>query len=209
MYLKRFVELFIAYGVSFLIAIWVIGYPFNFYHLGLIILGVIVGYIILVIPLTLLTIKKMATRENASGVNKNKSKFSKVLNELPAFIYLATKNNDGTISNSIITYSQSSKQENIFYVVTSANSERVNNINYNSQVAIASLFNNKTGLRFSSNQATAESITNQDQIESLTNKVPQIKELDENLTDKAIIVITIKSVVIESFRERPENITFK
>ncbi|AEN99146.1 pyridoxamine 5'-phosphate oxidase family protein [Lactobacillus sanfranciscensis] len=154
MYLKRFIELFIAYAISFLLAILVIGYPFNFQHLTSIILGIIVGYLVLIVPLTLLTIKKLTTRKNASGVNSNESKFSKVLNSLPAFIYLATKNTDGIISNSIITYAQSSEKENVFYVVTSATTERAKNISKNSQVAIASLFDQKTGLRFSSNQAT-------------------------------------------------------
>lgn len=208
MYLKRFVELFIAYAISFSIAIVTIGYPLNFSHLGLIILGVIIGYLILVIPLTLLTIKKLMTRKKASGVNLNESKFSKVLNSLPAFIYLATNNSAGIISNSIITYAQSSKKENVFYVVTPATTERATNIAKNPQVAIASLFDQKTGLRFSSNQATAKSVTDSEQVKKLANEIPQIKQLDENLHDKAIIIITINSAIIESFRDRPEIINF-
>lgn len=208
MYLKRFVELLIAYAISFLIAIIAIGYPLNFSHLGLIILGIIIGYLILVIPLTFLTIKKLTTRKKASGVNGNESKFSMVLNSLPGFIYLATKNSAGIISNSIITYAQSSEQENIFYVVTPATTERAMNIAKNPQVAIASLFDQKTGLRFSSNQATAKAITNPDQVAKLATEIPQIKQLDENLHGKAIIIITIKSAIIESFRDRPEAINF-
>lgn len=208
MYLKRFIELFIAYAISFLLAILVIGYPFNFQHLTSIILGIIVGYLVLIVPLTFLTIKKLTTRKNASGVNSNENKFSKVLNSLPAFIYLATKNTDGIISNSIITYAQSSEKENVFYVVTSATTERAKNISKNSQVAIASLFDQKTGLRFSSNQATAKSVTDSEQVEKLANDIPQIKQLDENLHDKAIIMITINSAIIESFRNRPEIINF-
>ncbi|WP_395318469.1 pyridoxamine 5'-phosphate oxidase family protein [Fructilactobacillus frigidiflavus] len=208
MYLKRFIELFIAYAISFLLAILAIGYPFNFAHLALISSGVIVGYLVLVIPLTLLTIKKMTTRKKASGVNQHESKFANVLNSLPAFMYLATKNKDGIISNSIITYAQSSKQENVFYVVTPATTERAKNIQQNHQVAIASLFEQKTGLRFSSNQATAKAITESEKIEKLASEIPQIKQLDENLKDKAVIIITLNSAIIESFRDRPEIIKF-
>ncbi|POH21737.1 hypothetical protein [Fructilactobacillus sanfranciscensis] len=73
MYLKRFIELFIAYAISFLLAILVIGYPFNFQHLTSIILGIIVGYLVLIVPLTLLTIKKLTTRKNAVLICMNAS----------------------------------------------------------------------------------------------------------------------------------------
>ncbi|WP_429970898.1 pyridoxamine 5'-phosphate oxidase family protein [Fructilactobacillus sp. Tb1] len=208
MYLKRFIELFIAYAISFLLAILAIGYPFNFAHLGSIIAGVVVGYLVLVIPLTLLTIKKMTTREKASGVTNKQSKFSKVLSKLPAYLYLATKDNDGVISNSIITYSQSSDKENVFYVVTDAKTSRVNNIKENNQVGIASLFDEKTGLRFSSNQAFATVTTDFDELQKIAGNVSQIKQLDENFHGKAVITITLDSAIIESFRTQPEVITF-
>ncbi|NDR75758.1 hypothetical protein EQU06_04380 [Lactobacillus sanfranciscensis] len=54
----------------------------------------------------------------------------------------------------------------------------------------------------------AKSVTDSEQVEKLANDIPQIKQLDENLHDKAIIMITINSAIIESFRDRPEIINF-
>ncbi|USS87436.1 hypothetical protein M3M39_04770 [Fructilactobacillus hinvesii] len=119
MYLKRFVELFIVYVISFVLGSLIYGWNFFSSYWFLILVGGIIGYIILVIPLTIMTIRKMTKRETASGENQpGQSRFSNVLSELPGYFYLASSDDAGKISNSIVTYTQSEKHENVFYVVT-------------------------------------------------------------------------------------------
>ncbi|WP_413627320.1 hypothetical protein R4B61_05770 [Fructilactobacillus vespulae] len=97
MYLKRFIELLVVYSFSFSLAIILTGIKTSLLRLFI---GILIGYLVLVIPLTFLTIKKMKKRNAVSGSNlKNKNRFQTVLDALPAFLYLATQDGNKVISN--------------------------------------------------------------------------------------------------------------
>ncbi|WP_413627321.1 hypothetical protein R4B61_05775 [Fructilactobacillus vespulae] len=78
----------------------------------------------------------------------------------------------------------------------------------NNQVAIASLYDDKTGLRFSSNDITAFATTNVKEVNQLVVNNPQIKNLSENIENQTIITLRLNTVLIESFRTAPEVIDF-
>ncbi|USS86647.1 pyridoxamine 5'-phosphate oxidase family protein [Fructilactobacillus cliffordii] len=209
MYLKRFVELFIVYVISFALGSLIYGWNFFTNYWFLILIGGIIGYIILIIPLTIMTIRKMTKRETASGENQPaQSRFSNVLAELPGNLYLATSDSDGNVSNSIVTYTQSEKQENVLYVVTDPKTKRAQNAVNHPQVAIASLYDPKLGTRFSSNQATVRVIQGKQAITELVNSTTALQGFDDNITNQAVLEITLTSAVIESFRDAPEVVKF-
>ncbi|USS85345.1 pyridoxamine 5'-phosphate oxidase family protein [Fructilactobacillus myrtifloralis] len=205
MYLKRFVELFIVYLISFVVGSFVYGIAFVTTNGLLILAGGLIGYCVLVIPLTIMTIRKMTKRATASGEHQPaQSRFNQVLAALPSYFYLATSDQTDQVSNSIVTFAQSEHHENVFYVATDPRTKRVQNILVHEQVAIASLADSELGLRFSSNHARARVIKGKPAITKLLKTNPTLTGLSANLSNQAILEITLTSVLIESFRDAPE-----
>ena len=85
------------------------------------ILVTIVGYIILIIPLTTLTILKQRKKFSGQTDNDRDDIFNKTLSKLENVFVLATKASDGKLTASIVTFKQSTVNENVFYIVTSSN----------------------------------------------------------------------------------------
>ncbi|USS87435.1 hypothetical protein M3M39_04765 [Fructilactobacillus hinvesii] len=75
-------------------------------------------------------------------------------------------------------------------------------------MAIASLYDPKLGIRFSSNHATAKVITGKQAVTELVNQTTALQGFDDNIINQAVLEITLTSAVIESFRDAPEVINF-
>lgn len=169
----------------------------------------IVGYVILTIPLTILTVIKSRRKFSGSQVtHRSDSRFSTVVASLPNLLVLTTKNAAGQLATSVITFKPSHSQENVLYMVSDKQTTRVHNLQDDSAVAVATWFDAKTGLRFSSNQLTAEVLA-ADEVSDELSRHPEILDLAENAKDQAVMKLTLQSVLIESFRDKPEVITWQ
>lgn len=209
MYVKRFVELFVVYAISLVVAIAVFVGGFDLGKQWLTLsLALLAGYVVLVLPLTLLTLKKMTTREQASGAQTGSSRLNQTLSQVPPYLALATVTPSGQVMNSIVTYAQAADKENVLYVVTDPQSQRVANIVAHAQVAVTTWFVEKSGLRMSSCQAEATVTVGQEAIAALLKEAPVIKKLDPHWQNKAVITIKLTAALVESFKSQPEAINF-
>ncbi|KRN33407.1 pyridoxamine 5'-phosphate oxidase family protein [Weissella halotolerans] len=210
MYLKRFIELFVVYAISLMIALAVFVGGFDLVKQWVpLTLALIAGYLVLVVPLTALTLKKMTTRQKASGVQQATSELSQTLGQLPPYIALATVTPSGQVMNSIVTYAQDEQAENVFYVVTDPKTQRVVNIRAHRQVAVTTWFGDESGVRVSSCQAEATVTTGEEAIADLLQSAPVIKKLEPHWQDKAVLTIRLTSALVESFKTQAKAINFK
>ncbi|MFT9031280.1 MAG: pyridoxamine 5'-phosphate oxidase family protein [Leuconostoc pseudomesenteroides] len=168
----------------------------------------LVGYIILVIPLTILTLLKQRKKfSHDSGIGKSNNVFQNSLNVLDNIIILSTISSDNVSNSSIITFKQSNSDENVFYCVTKKDSTRVKNIRFNNKVSIATWFDKQTGSRMSSNSVVAEIIENK-AINDEVMQHPEIKKLSDDFSNNVIIKLKINSALVESFQSSPVVVDF-
>ncbi|GAK31382.1 hypothetical protein WOSG25_090800 [Weissella oryzae SG25] len=201
MYVKRFLQLFVVFFIAILLSeLVVFGLGIKTLFWTIIVVSVL-GYILLVIPLVVMTIRK-AKEKNANDASNNQ--FGLVLAKLPNKITLAYVNNT-KVYNSIVTFKQSKTAENVLYVVTPKDTSRAEKIATGDTVAISSWFVEATGLRFSSNNVVVDKLTDE-QLKAELVAQPEIKSLNENAENMLVIKLTLKSVLIESFRDNPKTI---
>lgn len=167
----------------------------------------VVGYIILVIPLTILTVLKQRKKFSKDGNSKSNSEFNNALSKLDNIIVLSTVSENNRVTSSVITFKQSRTEDNIFYIMTDSKTNRVRNIIQNKAAAITTWFDGKTGIRISSNNIKPEIIEGNEMLTEMAIH-PEIKELSEDLKNNVIIKLTIHSAVIESFQSSPLVVTF-
>ncbi|WEA53765.1 pyridoxamine 5'-phosphate oxidase family protein [Weissella paramesenteroides] len=207
MYPKRFIQLFIIFFVTIFISLAIVDlfHVREFWLQG--ILVTIVGYIILIIPLTALTILKQRKKFSGQTDNDRDDIFNKTLSKLENVFVLATKASDGKLTASIVTFKQSTVNENVFYIVTSSNSERTANIAQNGVAALTTWYDKQTGARLSSKNVSAAVVAD-DQVATMLQEHPEIKALGEDFSNHVIIQLTCQSVLIESFRDQPVAVSF-
>ncbi|KRL00503.1 pyridoxamine 5'-phosphate oxidase family protein [Liquorilactobacillus capillatus] len=207
MYVKRFVQLFLIFLLTiFMSMLFISLFGIRGYFMQSVVLT-LVGYIILVIPLTILTILKQRKKFNVEGTNENNSEFKNVLSKLDNIIILSTLSSNNVISSSIITFKQSRAKENVFYIMSDSKANRVRNIEQNGTASLATWFDEKKGIRISSNKINAEIVEDAKKSAEIAAH-PEIKELSDDLKNNTLIRLTIKSVLIESFQTKPLVITF-
>ncbi|MFT8584992.1 pyridoxamine 5'-phosphate oxidase family protein, partial [Liquorilactobacillus hordei] len=202
MYAKRFIQLFLIFLLTIFIAMLVVSYlDIKGYFVQSLALSV-VGYIILVIPLTILTVLKQRKKFSKDGNSKSNSEFNNALSKLDNIIVLSTVSENNRVTSSVITFKQSRTEDNIFYIMTDSKTNRVRNIIQNKAAAITTWFDGKTGIRISSNNIKPEIIEGNEMLTEMAIH-PEIKELSEDLKNNVIIKLTIHSALIESFQSSP------
>ncbi|MFT8950437.1 MAG: pyridoxamine 5'-phosphate oxidase family protein [Liquorilactobacillus hordei] len=207
MYAKRFIQLFLIFLLTIFIAMLVVSYlDIKGYFVQSLALSV-VGYIILVIPLTILTVLKQRKKFSKDGNSKSNSEFNNALSKLDNIIVLSTVSENNRVTSSVITFKQSRTEDNIFYIMTDSKTNRVRNIIQNKAAAITTWFDGKTGIRISSNNIKPEIIEGTEMLTEMAIH-PEIKELSEDLKNNVIIKLTIHSALIESFQSSPLVVTF-
>lgn len=207
MYAKRFIQLFLIFLLTIFIAMLVVSYlDIKGYFVQSLALSV-VGYIILVIPLTILTVLKQRKKFSKDGNSKSNSEFNNALSKLDNIIVLSTVSENNRVTSSVITFKQSRTEDNIFYIMTDSKTNRVRNIMQNKAAAITTWFDGKTGIRISSNNIKPEIIEGNEMLTEMAIH-PEIKELSEDLKNNVIIKLTIHSALIESFQSSPLVVTF-
>lgn len=167
----------------------------------------VLGYIILVIPLTILTVLKQRKKFSKDGNSKSNSEFNNALSKLDNIIVLSTVSENNRVTSSVITFKQSRTEDNIFYIMTDSKTNRVRNIIQNKAAAITTWFDGETGIRISSNNIKPEIIEGNEMLTEMAIH-PEIKELSEDLKNNVIIKLTIHSALIESFQSSPLVVTF-
>lgn len=208
MYAKRFIQLFIIFLITVFVAMYcvkVIGVEGYFYQ-SLIL--TVIGYIILIVPLTALTIMKQKKKFSLSTNTNKQHAFQSALEKLENIVIVSTLSNDGMMTSSILTFKQSKQQENVWYVVTDKKSKRVQNIHDTKKVSLTTWFDKETGIRISSNNIMPTVLEN-DALKDEIVKHGEIKELADNFNNKVIIRLDIQSVLVESFRTNPTVISFQ
>ena len=106
MYAKRFIQLFLIFLLTIFMAMSVVSYfGIKGYFAQSLALSV-VGYIILVIPLTILTILKQRKKFSKDGNSKGNSEFNNALSKLDNIIVLSTVSENNRVSSSMITFKQ-------------------------------------------------------------------------------------------------------
>lgn len=207
MYAKRFIQLFLIFLLTIFIAMLVVSYlDIKGYFVQSLALSV-VGYIILVIPLTILTVLKQRKKFSKDGNSKSNSEFNNALSKLDNIIVLSTVSENNRVTSSVITFKQSRTEDNIFYIMADSKTNRVRNIIQNKAAAITTWFDGKTGIRISSNNIKPEIIEGNEMLTEMAIH-PEIKELSEDLRNNVIIKLTIHSALIESFQSSPLVVTF-
>ncbi|ACA83130.1 MULTISPECIES: pyridoxamine 5'-phosphate oxidase family protein [Leuconostoc] len=208
MYTKRFVQLFVIFLVTMFIATFILqqlniqGYVYQALTLT------IVGYIILTIPLTILTILKQRKKFNNSTSNQSKDMLQKTLETLENVMVLSTVSESKALTTSVITFKQSRSESNVFYLVTAGDTQRVAQIRATGRAAFTTWYQAKTGQRISSNQVTATIIDDRE-LQHTLDKHPEIKELSDDFSHQVIIKLRVHTLIIESFRDQPRVMTFE
>ncbi|MFT8825618.1 MAG: pyridoxamine 5'-phosphate oxidase family protein [Liquorilactobacillus mali] len=202
MYAKRFIQLFLIFLLTIFISMFFVSYfGIRGYFAQSFVLS-LVGYIILVIPLTILTILKQHKKFNVEKSTENNSEFRNILNKLDNIIVLSTISQNETISSSIITFKQSKTEDNTLYIMTDSKTNRVRNIRQNGIASLTTWFDEKTGMRISSNNIDSEIIEGNEMLTEIAAH-PEIKDLSEDFNNNVVIKLTIHSALIESFQSNP------
>lgn len=207
MYAKRFIQLFVIFLATIFIAMLFVSY-FNIqgYFAQSLLLSVI-GYILLVIPLTVLTLIKQRKKFSTATPGQHDHALGGALQHLENIFVLSTVSSDNVVSSSVITFKQSHTDENVFYVVTGQDTTRVKNIMASHRASFTTWYDAKTGTRVSSNAVSATVISTE-AVNSELASHPEIKSLSDNFTKNVIIKLTVQSALIESFQSSPEVVDF-
>ncbi|MBS9334730.1 pyridoxamine 5'-phosphate oxidase family protein [Fructobacillus sp. M1-13] len=195
MYPKRFIQLFIIFFVTVTLSFLLLN-ALQIHNLFLqIALVTVVGYLILVLPLTVLTVLKQKKKFAKSG-NGQAGPLQEALSKLPNMVSLATKGADGAVANTLIAFKPSLQEENVWYLVSDPKTKKVQDIKENERVALTTWFGPAT-LRLHSNQVVANTFEGVKAVE-LIHENPEILELNENAGNLTVIQLRFSSIVMES-----------
>lgn len=208
MYFKRFAQLFIIFLIA--LAAFTVILETNFGNFWLrFFLGVLVAYIVLTLPLVLLTIAKANKKANAVGVASPKSEFSLILKDFPGYLALSVSSGQGKSSTTIMSFIQAQNAENQLYMVAEKTTTKVQNLKQNSVVSFTTWFDNlEKGGRLSSNRVTAE-ILEDVEAKAIVKIEPLILSLHENAGNMSIIRLNIHSALYENFKGQLTVINFE
>ncbi|MDR0298939.1 MAG: pyridoxamine 5'-phosphate oxidase family protein [Streptococcaceae bacterium] len=201
MYFKRFAQLFIIFLIA--LAVFAIIFLADFGNVWLrFFIGLVLSYIVLVLPLVILTLVKTRKKANIVGSQTETGELAKHLSNLPGFIALAVTGENGMTSTTIMSFTQSVINDNVFWMVAEKDTSKVGDLKKNSQVSFTSWFDSfENGARLSSNRVKAEVFDEPKENKNIIEAEPNILDVNENAVNLAIIKLTIQSVLYEDFKD--------
>ncbi|MCL2681471.1 MAG: pyridoxamine 5'-phosphate oxidase family protein [Streptococcaceae bacterium] len=201
MYFKRFLQLFVIYLIAVLVFLSLVASNFLQNKIVTVVVAIIISYIILTLPLVILTIVKAKKKENIVGSQSQSGELTQILKDLPGYIAFSYQNSQGQLSTTIMSFVQSTKEENVLYMVAEKETRKAKDLDGNTNVAFTTWFEKlDNGKRLSSNQATAQIFIGSDN-QSIIDEQPQVLDVHENALNMAIIKVTIQSALYESFKD--------
>lgn len=201
MYFKRFAQLFIIFVVALAIFSLVLEARFGNFWLRFI-LGVVIAYALLTLPLVILTITKARKKENIVGTQSAKGELAEKLKDLPGFIALAVTGTDGRTATTIMSFTQSVVADNVLWMVAGKDTTKVAALTENPSVSFTTWFDSfDKGSRLSSNRARVEVLTDVAANKKLTASEPNILDIHENAVNMAILKLSVDSVMYEDFKD--------
>ncbi|MEG2505434.1 MAG: pyridoxamine 5'-phosphate oxidase family protein [Carnobacterium sp.] len=208
MYLKRFIQLFVVFLISLAVFALILEMNFGNYWLRFV-LGLIIAYVFLTLPLVLLTIFKTNKKANVVGTNAVENELAYLLKDFPGYLALSVTDENSKSSTTIMSFIQAQKTENIFYMVADKKASKISDIKRNSQVSFTTWFDKlEKGGRLSSNRVHAEVLEDAEARE-IVKKESLIRSLHENAENMSIIALRIESVLYENFKGQTKVINFE
>lgn len=208
MYLKRFIQLFVVFLISLAVFALILEMNFGNYWLRFV-LGLIVAYVFLTLPLVLLTIIKSNKKANVVGTNAVENELAYLLKDFPGYLALSVTDENSKSSTTLMSFIQAQKTENIFYMVADKKASKISDIKRNSQVSFTTWFDKlEKGGRLSSNRVHAEVLEDAEARE-IVKKESLIRSLHENAENMSIIALRIESVLYENFKGQTKVINFE
>ena len=208
MYFKRFAQLFIIFLSAILIFSLILELHFGNFWLRFS-LGFIVAYVVLTLPLVVLTVAKANKKAKTVGTAGNKGELALLLENLPGYLALSVLDGEGKSATTIMSFVQSQQKENIFYMVSDKSVTKVKDLKENGTVSFTTWFDQlNDGSRLSSNRAVAEVIEG-DEAATLVTLEPAIASLHENAGNMSIIKLTVQSALYENFKDGFEILSFE
>ena len=208
MYLKRFIQLFVVFLISLAVFALILEMDFGNYWLRFV-LGLIVAYVFLTLPLVLLTIIKSNKKANVVGTNAVENELAYLLKDFPGYLALSVTDENSKSSTTLMSFIQAQKTENIFYMVADKKASKISDIKRNSQVSFTTWFDKlEKGGRLSSNRVHAEVLEDAEARE-IVKKESLIRSLHENAENMSIIALRIESVLYENFKGQTKVINFE
>lgn len=208
MYLKRFIQLFVVFLISLAVFALILEMNFGNYWLRFV-LGLIVAYVFLTLPLVLLTIIKSNKKANVVGTNAVENDLAYLLKDFPGYLALSVTDENSKSSTTLMSFIQAQKTENVFYMVADKKASKISDIKRNSQVSFTTWFDKlEKGGRLSSNRVHAEVLEDAEARE-IVKKESLIRSLHENAENMSIIALRIESVLYENFKGQTKVINFE
>ncbi|MCL2113025.1 pyridoxamine 5'-phosphate oxidase family protein [Lactococcus protaetiae] len=208
MYFKRFAQLFVIFLIAVGIFSMILEGNFGTFWLRFI-LGLIVAYAVLTLPLVILTIAKANKKANIVGTKRTEGELAEILQKLPGYIALSVQSGDGKTATTIMSFVQSQHLENVLYMVSDKTARKVAVMKHQSAVSFTTWFDTlESGGRLSSNQAIAEIIEG-DSAATVIKDEPNILSLHENAVNMSIIKLTIQSALYENFKDGLKVLDFE
>jgi hypothetical protein len=208
MYLKRFIQLFVVFLISLAVFALILEMNFGNYWLRFV-LGLIVAYVFLTLPLVLLTIIKSNKKANVVGTNAVENELAYLLKDFPGYLALSVTDENSKSSTTLISFIQAQKTENVFYMVADKKASKISDIQRNSQVSFTTWFDKlEKGGRLSSNRVHAE-ILEDAEAREIVKKESLIRSLHENAENMSIIALRLESVLYENFKGQTKVINFE
>lgn len=208
MYLKRFIQLFVVFLISLAVFALILEMNFGNYWLRFV-LGLIVAYVFLTLPLVLLTIFKTNKKANVVGTNAVENELAYLLKDFPGYLALSVTDENSKSSTTLMSFIQAQKTENVFYMVADKKASKISDIKRNSQVSFTTWFDKlEKGGRLSSNRVYAEVLEDAEARE-IVKKESLIRSLHENAENMSIIALRIESVLYENFKGQTKVINFE
>ncbi len=208
MYLKRFIQLFVVFLISLAVFALILEMNFGNYWLRFV-LGLIVAYVFLTLPLVLLTIIKSNKKANVVGTNAVENELAYLLKDFPGYLALSVTDENSKSSTTLMSFIQAQKTGNIFYMVADKKASKISDIKRNSQVSFTTWFDKlEKGGRLSSNRVHAEVLEDAEARE-IVKKESLIRSLHENAENMSIIALRIESVLYENFKGQTKVINFE
>ncbi|WP_205271952.1 pyridoxamine 5'-phosphate oxidase family protein [Lactococcus taiwanensis] len=208
MYLKRFIQLFVVFFISLAVFALILEMNFGNYWLRFV-LGLIVAYVFLTLPLVLLTIIKSNKKANVVGTNAVENELAYLLKDFPGYLALSVTDENSKSSTTLMSFIQAQKTENVFYMVADKKASKISDIKRNSQVSFTTWFDKlEKGGRLSSNRVYAEVLEDAEARE-IVKKESLIRSLHENAENMSIIALRIESVLYENFKGQTKVINFE
>lgn len=208
MYLKRFIQLFVVFLISLAVFALILEMNFGNYWLRFV-LGLIVAYVFLTLPLVLLTIIKSNKKANVVGTNAVENELAYLLKDFPGYLALSVTDENSKSSTTLMSFIQAQKTENVFYMVADKKASKISDIKRNSQVSFTTWFDKlEKGGRLSSSRVQAEVLEDAEARE-IVKKESLIRSLHENAENMSIIALRIESVLYENFKGQTKVINFE